>query len=112
MADVERIEVVLSLRKQFPDLLVIAILGEALYLDYIATLGAAAVLRKPLVISGLVVAAETQLASSNLVVSSSGALRRRGLALSRRSILQENCQSCAAPCRPVSFAWRCRGVVQ
>ena len=35
MADVERIEVVSSLRKRLPDLPVIAISSEALYLDYV-----------------------------------------------------------------------------
>ena len=112
MADVEGIEVVSSLRKRLPDLPVIAISSEALYLDYTATLGGAAVLQKPLDISGLGDAAEAQLASSNLAGFGSGALRRRGLALSGRSILQANCQLCAVPCRSGSFVWRCRGVVQ
>ena len=63
-----------ALCKRLPDLPVIAISSEALYLDYTATLGGAAVLQKPLDISGLGDAAEAQLASSNLSVSGSGAL--------------------------------------
>ena len=62
MADIEGIEVVSSLRKRLPDLPVIAISSEALYLDYTATLGGAAVLRKPFDISGLGDVAEAQLA--------------------------------------------------
>ena len=53
MADVDGIEVVNSLRERFANLPVIAISSEALYLDYTATLGGAAVLQKPLDISGL-----------------------------------------------------------
>ena len=63
MAEVEGIEIVLSLRKQFPDLPVIAISGEGLYLQSAAKLGASAVVQKRFAVSDLLAAVESQLAA-------------------------------------------------
>lgn len=63
MADVEGIEVVLSLKKKFPELPVIAISGNGLYLQSAEKLGATAILQKPFAMSELLDAIDTQLAA-------------------------------------------------
>ena len=63
MADVEGIEIVLSLKKSFPDLPVIAISGNALYLQSAEKLGATATLQKPFAMGEFLDTIDTQLAA-------------------------------------------------
>jgi len=63
MADVEGIEIVITLKKKFPDLPVIAISGNRLYLNSAEKLGATAILKKPFAIGDLLETINTQLAA-------------------------------------------------